>query len=257
MRGFACAAAADQSPRCRTFVCQLSRGMWCVRPDIRSTRSAPRLAAVAVSRRGSRSSAPAYAGLFGAAPRHVEEGLVVETVARRSRLLRVGSSATVCTESRCPRRPSAGAALSSGWPIAARALALRKGGSHRWRLPMAATPSAPTRRMAWRWYSVSLSVSSPPRARNTSFRRAPARFMPSSASRMQPRAATLGDRAGEHRRIRRSPGRHRSARGTAPFLRAARRRGRACPLDHHHVGAFGQIPTHFPGASSEFAGSIW
>lgn len=71
---------AAQTPGCRTFVCQhLTRDVvW--RPEYQShALGATGLAAVGVVVEDPESVAPSYAKLFGATPKHIDEGLLVET----------------------------------------------------------------------------------------------------------------------------------------------------------------------------------
>lgn len=71
---------ADQTPGCRMFVCQHFTRELVWRPEYQAhALGASGLAAVAVVVEDPEATAPAYAKLFGATPRHVEEGLLVET----------------------------------------------------------------------------------------------------------------------------------------------------------------------------------
>jgi catechol 2,3-dioxygenase-like lactoylglutathione lyase family enzyme len=71
---------AGQTPGCRMFVCQHFTRDVVWRPEYQAhALGATGLAAVAVVVEDPEATAPAYAGIFGVAPRHIEEGLLVET----------------------------------------------------------------------------------------------------------------------------------------------------------------------------------
>lgn len=71
---------AEQTPGCRMFVCQHFTRDVVWRPEYQShALGATGLAAVAVVVEDPEATTPVYARVFGAAPRHIEEGLLVET----------------------------------------------------------------------------------------------------------------------------------------------------------------------------------
>jgi len=92
----------DASPGCRTFACQHFTREFVWRPEYRGhANGATQIAAVAVVVEDTVRAASAYANLFGARPQTIDEGLLVQTAARRSRSPRAGSWDIACTAWAC------------------------------------------------------------------------------------------------------------------------------------------------------------
>lgn len=71
---------SDQTPGCRMFVCQHFTRDVVWRPEYQShALGATGIAALAVVVEDPEATAPSYASVFGVAPRHIDEGLLVET----------------------------------------------------------------------------------------------------------------------------------------------------------------------------------